>query len=214
MKNIRVKLTFTESLLGTSPANEEIYRDFVARKSPDAKTVEEEVAALGEDAVVEKGMTVFPKAKDGTPFFYDYQVKGFFKGACGFLRSVEKTKSSAIKAYKKKIDGLIFVAPRVIPIRFAGEIGVCQRPLRAQTLQGERVTLAISEEIPAGASCEFEVTCLSDSDADTVREWLDFGKLSGLGQWRNSGHGRFVWEERSESGAVIGGNAAQYFAAE
>ena len=28
-----------------------------------------------------------------------------------------------------------------------------------------------------------------------VREWLDYGKFSGIGQWRNSGHGRFTWEE-------------------
>lgn len=25
-------------------------------------------------------------------------------------------------------------------------------------------------------------------------EWLDYGKLRGLGQWRNSGKGRFTYE--------------------
>lgn len=30
---------------------------------------------------------------------------------------------------------------------------------------------------------------------DAVREWLDYGMLRGLGQWRNSGKGRFTWEE-------------------
>lgn len=47
MKTLTVKLTFTEPILGTSPANEEIYREFIGGKSPDAASVEEEVAALG-----------------------------------------------------------------------------------------------------------------------------------------------------------------------
>ena len=82
MKTLKVKLTFTEPILGTSPANEEVYRDFIGTKAPDAATVEDEVAALGADAVVEKGMTVFPRLDDGTPFLYDYQIKGFFKALC------------------------------------------------------------------------------------------------------------------------------------
>ena len=195
METMRVKLTFTEPILGTSPKNEDIYRDFIGSKAPDAATIEDEVAALGVNAVAEKGMTVFPRMEDGTPFCYDYQVKGFFKGACGFLRKVKGTESSKIKAYKKEIDGLIFVQPRHIPIVFDGEMGVCQRPLRAQTMQGERVSLAMSEEIPAGASIEFDIVMLSPEHEAVVREWLDYGKLSGIGQWRNSGKGRFVWEE-------------------
>lgn len=195
MTTLNVKLTFIEPILGTSPANEEVYRDFIGSKAPDATTVDDEVAALGTDAVVEKGMTIFPKLEDGTPFFWDYQIKGFFKDTCGGLRKVKGTESSKIKAFKKEIDKLIFPSPRQIPIRFVGEIGECQRPLRAQTAQGERVSLAISEEIPAGATCEFAITCLSDDHEKAVREWLDYGKLSGMGQWRNSGKGRFFWEE-------------------
>lgn len=195
MKEIKVKLTFTESILGTSPANEEIYREFIGSKAEDAATIEDEVAALGAEAVADKGMTVFPRLDDGTPFFYDYQIKGFFKDTCGGLRKVKGTKSEKIKAYKKEIDKLIFPAPRTIPILFDGEVGECQRPLRAQTAQGERVSLAISEEIPAGATCAFTIVCLCDDHEAAVREWLDYGKFSGIGQWRNSGHGRFDWEE-------------------
>lgn len=195
MKEIKVKLTFIEPVLGTSSANEDIYRDFIGSKAPDASTVDEEVAAIGADAVVEKGMTVFPRMEDGAPFLYDYQVKGFFKDTCGGLRKVKGTESSKIKAYKKEIDRLIFPAPRCIPFRFEGEVGECQRPLRAQTAQGERVSLAISEQIPSGATVEFTVACLSDDHEKAVREWLDYGKYSGIGQWRNSGKGRFTWEE-------------------
>lgn len=195
MKTMKVKLTFTEPILGTCPADEEVYKSFVASKSPDATTLEEEVAALGVDAVTEKGMTVFSRTEDGKPFLYDYQIKGFFKDTCGGLKRVKGTVSSGIKAYKKEIDKLIFPQPRQIPFVFDGEIGHCQRPLRAQTIQGERVSLAISEQIPAGASVTFEIVLFSDDHEKAVREWLDYGKHSGIGQWRNSGKGRFTWEE-------------------
>ena len=197
MKEIKVRLTFVEPILGTSPANEDVYRDFIGSKAPDAASVEDEVAALGVDAVTEKGMTVFPRLDDGTPFLYDYQIKGFFKDTCGGLRKVKGTASEKIKAYKKEIDKLIFPEPRCIPLLFDGPIGECQRPLRAQTAQGERVSLAISEEIPAGAVIEFSIVCLHDDHEKAVREWLDYGRFSGIGQWRNSGKGRFRWEELS-----------------
>lgn len=194
MKNIKIKITFTESILGTSPSNPNIYTDFIGSKAPDATTVEDEVAALGAEAVAEKGTTVFPRNEDDEPFLYDYQIKGFFKGACSFLNRVPNTVSKSIKAYKKVIDGTIFVFPRKITINTDMPIGILQRPLRAQTMQGERVTLASSEEIQAGAWCEFTVNLLNESDEKALREWLDFGALNGIGQWRNASHGRFVWE--------------------
>ena len=195
MKKLHLKLTFIEPLLGTSPANEDIYRDFIGSKAPDAQSVEDEVAALGADVVAEKGMTVFPRMEDGRPFLYDYQIKGFFKDSCGSLRKVKGSESSKIKAYKKEIDKLIFPQPRQIPIDFEGEMQKRERPLRASTAQGERISLACSEQIPAGATCQFDVVLLSDDHEKLVREWLDYGCLSGIGQWRNSGMGRFTWEE-------------------
>lgn len=195
MKTMKVKLTFTDPILGTCPADEEVYRNFIASKAPDASTLEEEVAAIGVDAVAEKGMTVFPRTEDGKPFLYDYQIKGFFKDTCGGLKRVKGTVSSGIKAYKKEIDKLIFPQPRQIAFEYDGEIGFCQRPLRAQTMQGERVSLAISEQIHAGAYVSFEIELFNDDHEKAVREWLDYGKYSGIGQWRNSGKGRFTWEE-------------------
>lgn len=60
MKKIKVRITFTEAVLGTWPSNQNIAREFIASKSPDANTIEDEVAALGADAVADKGMTIFP----------------------------------------------------------------------------------------------------------------------------------------------------------
>lgn len=206
MKEIKVRLTFIESVLGTLPADKDIFNNFVSEKAPEEVDIEEEAAALDTQEVSEKGMTVFPRMEDGRPFFYDYQIKGFFKDTCGGLRRVKSTESSKIKAFKKEIDKLIFPEPRQIPINFTGEITTCQRPLRAQTPQGERISLATSEEIPAGATVEFTVVCLSDDHEKAVREWLDYGKYSGIGQWRNSGHGRMLWDELDDDGNVIGGN--------
>ena len=195
-KELKVRITFLEPLLGTAPANPEIYKDFIGSKAPDAATLAEEVEALGADAVAEKGMTVFAKLDDGTPYLYDYHIKGFFKDSCGGLRKVKGSLSSKIKAYKKEIDKLIFVQERRIPLLFDGEIGICQRSLRAQTMQGERTALAMSEQVPAGAACEFTIVMLAPEHEPLIREWLDYGALSGIGQWRNSGMGRFTWEER------------------
>lgn len=195
MKEIKVKMTFTEELLGTASANPEIHEEFIASKSPDAKTIEEEVAAVGVEEVVEKAMTIFPKTQDRVPFIYDYQIRGFFKEACSALRKVSGTESSKIKAFKKEVDNLIFVEPREIPMDLHGKVlGNCQRPLRAQTAQGERISLANSETAPAGTSIEFTVQCLVDSDVNVVKEWLKYGKFKGLGQWRNSGKGKFEVE--------------------
>lgn len=202
---MKVKITFLEPVLGTWPNNKNIAEEFIASKAPDASTIEEEIAALGIDAATEKGKTVFPRNEAGEPIFYDYQVKGFFKDACGMLRRVggkdEKTGkkkaanlSGKLTAYKSVIDGLIFVQPRMIPIQVNGEIRDCQRPLRAQTMQGERVSLANSEEIPEGSTAEFEVICLEKEHEAVVQEWLDYGILRGIGQWRNSGKGRFTYE--------------------
>lgn len=196
METLKVKLTFTESILGTLPGNEEIYREFIASKAPNEATEDEEVEAMSLNEQIEKAMTGFPRTEDGKPFLYDYQVKGFFKDACSMLARLKGgNESSKLKAYKKIIDGLIFPAPREIPITFSGDIGICQRPLRAQTAQGERIALAMSEEIPKGATIEFSVKCLDAGLIPAVKEWLDYGELRGIGQWRNASHGRFTWEE-------------------
>lgn len=199
MKEMKVRITFTEPILGTQPADPELHTRFIASKAPDHETMAEEVAAMGAAEVEERSKTIFPKMEDGTPFLWDYQIKGFFKDSCGMLRRVSSSKSKKLTAYKKEIDGLIFVEPRRIPLWMPSDLDLtatdCQRPLRAQTPQGERVALAHSEEAPAGTYIEMTITCLKDELMPLVVEWLNYGKLRGIGQWRNSGRGRLVWEE-------------------
>lgn len=202
MINLKVKVTFDEDVLGTASANPDIHKEYIASNAPDAASMEEEVEAIGAEAVFEKAMTVFPRGKDGNPIAWDYQWKGFLKDAFKSLKKVPKSECGKIKAYKQEIDGLIFVSPRQIPINIpeGKEMGICQRPLRASTAQGERIALASSETVPAGSEMIFTIQLLLDTHEKAVIEALNYGKLRGFGQWRNSGAGRFHYEilERSE----------------
>lgn len=198
-KEMTVTLTLIDEALGMMPANPEVHETYIASKAPDAKTIEEEVAAVGAAEVVEKTMTIFPRLEDGkTPFFWDYQIRGFFKDAMGMLRRVSDSECAKLKNYKKLVDGLIFIKERKIPINVNGEMGDCQRPLRAETMQGPRVALAHSETVPEGSTCTFTIKLLDGTLEKAVRECLDYGELRGLAQWRNSGKGRFTWTEAGE----------------
>ena len=112
MTILKVKVEYFEELLGTNPANPEIHSEFIASKAPDAESREEEIANIGAEEYEEKSMTVFARNDKGQPINYDYQWKGFFKDSCGMLRRVEGYKSKKLTAFKKVIDGLIFVYPR------------------------------------------------------------------------------------------------------
>ena len=195
-KEISVRLEFIEEVLGTQSNNKEVQAEYISSKAPNAETLEEEVAAVGVDATIEKGKLVFPRDVNGKPFLYDYQIRGFFKDACSVLRVVPKTKSSDLKAYKKYIDGLIFVHPRKIVLNMPKGVlvGSCQRPLRGQTAQGERISLANSETCPATTWCEFKIKVLREDFEDAVIEWLDYGCLKGIGGWRNSSKGIFTYK--------------------
>jgi hypothetical protein len=191
----RIRITFEEEILGTASNSQDIHREFIAANAPDAQSREEEVAAIGVDAAVEKSMTVFPR-HEGKPFLWDYQLKGFFKDACSMLSRMDETESKKLKAFKKIIDGFVFVKPRMMMLNLpAGTaIGSCQRPLRAQTAQGERIALANSETCPAGTTVDAEIHVFQ-SHLPAVLEWLNYGALRGIGQWRNSGKGRFTWKD-------------------
>ena len=201
---LKVKITLIEEMLGTKASNKDVFADFIASKAPDGDKRKEELDTA--EHREEAGTTVFHQ-QNGCPGLWDYQIKGFFKDACGALRNADGTLSKKVTAYKSKIDGLIFVTPRFIPLILpeGGKIDICERPLRAETAQGPRVSVCRSESVPAGTSLEIEVTALAKKigkgedavDVEAlIHEWFNYGKLRGLGQWRNSGKGRFEAEIR------------------
>lgn len=203
METRRIRITLIDEMLGTNPGDKAVHERFINSKAPDAETREQELEHLPVEEMVNKEMTVFYRDDSGQPAMAAYHMYGFFKSACGFLRKVSTSKSAKLKAYKKAIDGLIRVYPdasdragRYITLHLPeGEhIGNCQRPLRAQTMQGERVALANSETVPAGTWFECDVVTIDDSLWDTIEEWLNYGEFVGLGQWRSSGKGAYRWE--------------------
>lgn len=210
-ETMRVRLTFIDSILGGEPGDSALHERYVQSKIPDdlyepeelEKIKAEEMQALMDGD--QKGKTVFFRNEQGEPCLKNNHIKGFFKSACQAMKSEKGTLSSKMTSYKKEIDTKIFVfadasnrANRFIPIQNYGEIGSCQRPLRAQTMQGERVAIADSEEIQAGAFVEFDVVMLKHDKKpigrELIEEWLEFGAFNGLGQWRNAGHGAFTYE--------------------
>lgn len=194
---MKIRITLTEEMLGTASFNPELHDEYIASKAPDAQSREEEVAALGVGEVIEKGMTGFPRDEHGNPILWDYQIKGFFKDTAAAMKKIPGSLSAKVKAYKKEIDGLIFPQPRKIVLNLpkGGTVGDCQRPLRASTPQGERVALAHSESVPAGTWMDVEIVYFLPEHVEWIEEMLDFGCMRGLGQWRNSGKGRFQWEK-------------------
>ena len=75
---MKIEIKFTNGLLGTIPANSELYENFVATKCSDKDKVKEEMESLGTDELVEKSMTIFGKV-DGVPVLYDYQIRGLYQ---------------------------------------------------------------------------------------------------------------------------------------
>jgi len=209
---MKYRITFTVECLGTSAGNHNLHRDYIASKAPDPLKTEEEVAAIGVDAFLEKGTTVFPK-ENGIPFIWDYQVKGFFKGAAGALRKTgEDYLTCKVTSHIKLIDLLIFPMPRklFITIPEGKAMGICTRPLRGQTAQGERVSLASSETVPEGSYFDVSIHCLAERYgkekilvADLIKEWLDYGQFGGFLQWRNSGKGRFTYAKMDDNDLSI-----------
>lgn len=210
-KKIHIVAYFISPLLGSSPSDKEIYSTYIATKAP-AKTdeVNSEVEnVIADEDEVNAKVTIFHKSKSGNPFIYDYMIKGFFKNACHACREIVGSVSSDLTAYKTKIDNNIFPMQRYIPIKDAGEVTIFERPLRAQTAQGPRTALAASEMVKPGCSIEFDLDIKDANLYPYVIEWLEYGKLNGLGQFHNGGYGRFCFAEIDPDGNTISGNLSE-----
>ena len=200
MKTKKYKATFTEGLLATKPNDTAVHETYIAAKRSEGAAQDEldaEERAIAEVERLEKGTTVFHRTEDGHPMVWDYQVKGFLKDAIKALRRDPDSACAKLKAYKGVIDGSVFIKPRQIRLVLpeGGQLGTCQRPLRAQTMQGERVALACSEEAPAGTTMEFEVLVLAPGLDKVLEECFEYAQLRFMGAWRNSGKGTATIEE-------------------
>jgi len=192
-QEMNVTITFTTPILGTVPKDKEIYAMYVLEKAReiDEKIAETELETVKE--VEEKGWTGFHEDEHGL-FIYSYMVKGFLKAACESLMATGDV--TKITAYKKWFDKVVFVEPRNLYFGLFAPDGVEERPLRAMTAQGPRVTVARSDKINEGRSLKFKIVLLKNDKKITeevLRACLDYGAYVGIGQWRGSGgFGQFV----------------------
>lgn len=198
-KVFKVLINFTSDVLGLQPGDKDIYRDYIAAKAPDAPTMEQEVADKGIDAVVQNGITVFPRTADGLPGLYAYHWNGFFKETASFLNDRSDSFVKTVKAFKKAINGQVSVGPRVIPFLIEDwdpnvPMKVNTRPLRASTAQGERTSIASSEVVEAGAMMVINIAIYNSNAEKIIRECLANGTVHGTAQWRNAGYGQFTYE--------------------
>jgi hypothetical protein len=185
-----VKVTFVTPVLGTQPQRD-VATDYLAGKfeAGAGSLPDDELETLPEQ--LQKGTTAFHKV-DGCPVMYDYMVKGFLKEAGRIFNGLD-----GVKALQSKIDNLVFVRQRRIPLHVpdGAEITFLERPLRAQTAQGPRVGLARSEMLPEGTWFEFDLDVYNGQvSGDILRALLSYGERKGLGQWRNGGWGRITFE--------------------
>lgn len=191
-------------LLGGSPASRALRTQFIASKAPSPDLVEEE--AEGGVDLEEKGVTVFGRDVQDNLCIMGYHIKGFFKEA------IKATSAQLeVAAIKGKVDTLIFVEPRYIPLCRDGkplreEDEMLERTLRAETMRGPRTALQSSEMINDPWEITVEISLVPNKGTgkskaltwDTVEIALQYGAYHGLGQWRNAGYGQFRYERVSE----------------
>lgn len=183
----KVVIELTEDMLGTVPKDPEVYKTYIESKKPPELMSEDESATVPDNSET-KGWTGFHSDDEGL-FVYDYFIKGFLKNAGNILK-VQLGK----KNLKSKINDNLFVLPRKIHLGKTEPDGdPLERPLRAMTAQGPRVTLARSDKLDAGLRIEFEIQFLKHPDIGdkVIKEILSYGQLMGLGHIRNGGYGRF-----------------------
>ena len=208
---MNVRIIFTEELLGGCPNSEEVYSDYIADKASDTDR-KEEILALGVDESIEQGTTKFLEV-DGKPALSNHVWLGYLKEKIGYLKGLKDNRLACTKftSYKKKLDlGVSFGAKfSILVIPNGTEMSICQRSLRAQTMQGERVALASSITVPARTRTRFSLL-MPEEYKKCIIEALNEGRYTGTGQWRGSGKkGTFLWEEFDDDKNVIGGNTKE-----
>lgn len=205
-----------EKMLGTIPTKRDIFVKFLVEKNGlDLEELKEDLDMVpgldfdseGEPVVDGKGtgvsgFTTFYSDVDGI-YLFNYHVLGFLKEAGNVLKEQVPNKMTkdgkpvvGIKNLKSKIDQYVFVEPRQIWLKEKPD-GAYQRPLKAMTMRGPRVSLACSHYVDP-LSFDIEIILVENKEIswDTIETLLDYGYFKGIGQWRNASWGSFTWEPK------------------
>lgn len=159
--------------------------------------------------------TGFPADERGL-FLWDYQIRQMIKSVAQTLglkvRGKRAAEASAVSDIQKLLwvyddmpirDGRDAFAPKKLRLRRDGRPiptpdRMMERPLRAQTMQGPRVSIAVSEALDPPVELAFRIGLVRGCriTEEHLHDILSYGALEGLGQWRSGGWGRFTYDLR------------------
>lgn len=198
---IHVELEFTTDVLAGSPSDPDVYATYIASKAIAATDAHkaEEVDSIVPSAEV--GFSIFPRL-NGIPHFWDYHIRGYLKeSAAAITGSKASNPETGMSSIKSKIDKWLFVDQRRLMFYRNDEVienpeKTVSRIVRAWTMQGPRTTPKKSEAMLEGAVLKFDLVILPLGEqfltAELLADWFDYGKWSGMGEWRTGSNGRFV----------------------
>lgn len=199
----KFRLVGLQPLLGGVALDKEIFTKYIATK---ARDFEKENAKEDVENVIDENEKVtgfYRDVETGNVIIKGYQIKGFMKEAAKALKD-----QLGLASCVSKIDNFVFIAEDNIPVMRGGEWikqpdNFLERPLRGETPQGPRVSLAKSEQICGDWFIDITVKVIENKktaksialDMGVVEELLSYGQFKGLLQWRNAGYGSFRIEE-------------------
>jgi hypothetical protein len=187
-----LKITLTERMLGTIPRDREVLAQHVMDQK-EAKG--DEIPPRTPEDQEQRAWTTFYVDENELPVLFDYQLKGFLKEAANDIKDVAGPNETKIASLRSHVERSVFILPRMTPLQDTpvGDNQMIERPLRAMTQQGPRVTVVRSDYIEAGQTYTFKLLVLKKSKIteEVLLKILSRGQLKGLGQWRNGGYGRF-----------------------
>ena len=200
----KFRLHGLQPLLGGVSLDKEVFTNYLATKG---KTKEElERASKDVENVVDNEGKVtgfYRNAENGNIILKGYQIKGFMKEAAKALKD-----QLGLLACVSKVDNFVFIEEAEIPLMRDGNWvekpdGFLERPLRGETAQGPRVSLAKSEVVEGDWYIDITIKVIENAGTkksvamsmDIVEELLEYGQFKGLLQWRNAGYGSFRVEE-------------------
>lgn len=199
----KFRLVGLQPLLGGVALDKEIFTKYIATK---ARDFEKENAKEDVENVIDENEKVtgfYRDVETGNVIIKGYQIKGFMKEAAKALKD-----QLGLASCVSKIDNFVFIAEDNIPVMRGGEWikqpdNFLERPLRGETPQGPRVSLAKSEQICGDWYIDITVKVIENKktaksvalDIGVVEELLSYGQFKGLLQWRNAGYGSFRVEE-------------------
>ena len=204
----KFRLHGLQPILGGVALDKEVFTKYIATKAREAEKdkangdVENVIDYSGDDKVT----GFYRDEATGNVILKGYQIKGFLKEAAKALKD-----QLGLASCVSKVDNFIFIEEANIPIMRDGKWveepdGYLERPLRGETAQGPRVSLAKSEQVIGDWYIDITVKVLQNKktaksialDMGVVEEMLAYGQFKGLLQWRNAGYGSFTVEEIRE----------------